>query len=380
LGVLSCLAAGTAHATVRVVTSTTDDVNDVGSLRHMIQIADPYDIITFDLQYPAVIALSGVLNPDTPPLSVQKSLTISGPGADKLTVQAYADFVGGGGVRYDAFEIYQPDVPDSDVSVAISGLAIENASGAIYSDNFTNASKPFQTYLTVSDVVIRCAFAGTGVWVRAGTIAQVIRTTISGDHSEAVFAESFAPNPPSFVTVADSTFSNETGALEAQNSAIAVTNSTFVNAPVLSELNSTITLVFTTILGAPATLSPSIRVLDASAAVVLQNSLLAGNPVGNCAGSASIASADYNLSDDASCNLGAAHDINNVPAGLDPHGLAWNGGPTQTIWLLPGSPALNAVPIANCIDLDQRGVARLPGVACDIGALESDGIFAANFE
>jgi hypothetical protein len=370
LGLLSCLAAGAAHATVRVVTSTTDDVNDIGSLRHMIEIADPYDTITFDLQYPAVIAVSDALNPDAVPLPVQKSLSISGPGSDKLTVHAYT---------FNAFEIYQPAVPDSDVSVAISGLAIEGAYGAIYSDNYTDPAKPFQTYLAIADVVIRCASNQIGIWVRAGTIAQVARTTIS-DCGDALFAESAAPNPPSFATVADSTFSHVFASLEAQNSAIEVTNSTFAGAPVMSELNSTITLMFTTIVGVPGALSPSLKRLDASAQIVLQNSLLAGNPAGNCANSTSVASADYNLSDDASCALGAAHDIDNMPAGLDPGGLAWNGGPTQTIWLLPGSPALNAIPIANCIDLDQRGVARSPGVACDIGALESDGIFAANFE
>jgi hypothetical protein len=58
-----------------------------------------------------------------------------------------------------------------------------------------------------------------------------------------------------------------------------------------------------------------------------------------------------------------------VNAKLGP--LANNGGPTQTMALLTGSPAINAVtdctggPIA-----DQRGVARPQGIACDIGAFE----------
>src|SRR4029078_5043167 len=126
-----------------------------------------------------VIAVSDALNPDAVPLPVQKSLSISGPGSDKLTVHAYT---------FNAFEIYQPAVPDSDVSVAISGLAIEGVYGAIYSDNYTDPAKPFQTYLAIADVVIRCASNQIGIWVRAGTIAQVARTTIS-DCGDALFAE-----------------------------------------------------------------------------------------------------------------------------------------------------------------------------------------------
>ncbi len=67
--------------------------------------------------------------------------------------------------------------------------------------------------------------------------------------------------------------------------------------------------------------------------------------------------------------------------------LGNNGGPTNTIALLAGSPAIDAIPTANCTDLqtppqpvttDQRGFPRpdpsgtmTPESACDIGAFES---------
>ncbi len=50
--------------------------------------------------------------------------------------------------------------------------------------------------------------------------------------------------------------------------------------------------------------------------------------------------------------------------------LANNSGITQTLALLPGSPAINAGNDATCETTDQRGVARPEGPHCDIGAYE----------
>jgi hypothetical protein len=49
-------------------------------------------------------------------------------------------------------------------------------------------------------------------------------------------------------------------------------------------------------------------------------------------------------------------------------GLAFNGGPTPTHDLVPGSPALD---VAGCPATDQRGFVRPSGAACDIGAVEA---------
>ena len=64
----------------------------------------------------------------------------------------------------------------------------------------------------------------------------------------------------------------------------------------------------------------------------------------------------------------ATGDVVNVNAMLGP--LADNGGPTFTHALLPGSPAIDAGDDEACPDIDQRGVARPRGAACDIGAFE----------
>ncbi|MGP0103732.1 MAG: choice-of-anchor Q domain-containing protein [Solirubrobacteraceae bacterium] len=80
------------------------------------------------------------------------------------------------------------------------------------------------------------------------------------------------------------------------------------------------------------------------------------------------------------CGLSAEdHDLVGVEPGLA-EGLQSNGGPTQTIALLSGSPAIGVVPLAEDCDeaeagpdlVDQRGVTRpgIPGKGCDIGAYE----------
>jgi hypothetical protein len=50
--------------------------------------------------------------------------------------------------------------------------------------------------------------------------------------------------------------------------------------------------------------------------------------------------------------------------------LAYNGGRTPTMALLPASPAIDAADDSVCPQTDQRGVPRPKGLASDIGAFE----------
>lgn len=90
---------------------------------------------------------------------------------------------------------------------------------------------------------------------------------------------------------------------------------------------------------------------------------------GDCVNSGTIGVNTNNLVEDGSCAAASSGD----PL-LD--ALADNGGPTQTMALLPGSPAIDAGDDVTCADapvdgLDQRGVARPQGPHCDIGAYEA---------
>jgi hypothetical protein len=111
--------------------------------------------------------------------------------------------------------------------------------------------------------------------------------------------------------------------------------------------------------------------------VTVQNSILANNTGGNCHGS--ITSGGYNLSSDNSCSLSGAGDLSDTDPQLGP--LQNNGGPTDTMALLPGSPAIDSGNPGGCNDgqghlltTDQRGEPRPDkedtGGGCDGGAYE----------
>jgi CSLREA domain-containing protein len=103
----------------------------------------------------------------------------------------------------------------------------------------------------------------------------------------------------------------------------------------------------------------------------VRNTILAGNSVGGAeadCGTVSLGTSDHNLSGDASCMFTDAGSKQNANPQLG--ALQNNGGQTDTMALLAGSPAIDAGTNAGCPPTDQRGVVRPQGSACDIGAFE----------
>jgi CSLREA domain-containing protein len=123
--------------------------------------------------------------------------------------------------------------------------------------------------------------------------------------------------------------------------------------------------------------------IASAGAMTLQNVTIAGNtgsgafiePGGSggaCGGNFAVSSRfgwTGNLADDATCAFAPGEGRN----GLDPKlgSLKNNKGPTDTMALLAGSPAINAGDPNRCFGTDQRGAAAV-GV-CDIGAFEFGG-------
>lgn len=160
---LAAWAALDASAATITVTSPLDDGSG-GTLREALAVAEDGDTINFDpAMLPATIFLTGG------ELVVNKSLTITGPGDDQLTV----DGQGSSGV----FVVIPPD-PDwtLDKAVTISGLTIANGrsvqGGGIYKLRGT---------LTLRDCTLRgnsAGDAGGGVLIANGTLV-ITRCTLS---------------------------------------------------------------------------------------------------------------------------------------------------------------------------------------------------------
>jgi predicted outer membrane repeat protein len=111
---------------------------------------------------------------------------------------------------------------------------------------------------------------------------------------------------------------------------------------------------------------PNSIVTIESANISMRNSIVAGSPITNCKGT--ITSLGNNLEDHNTCGFVAIGDIHNAFPGLAP--LSYNGGPTPTHALNPGSPAINGGANDACPVDDQRGARRPVFGVCDIGAYE----------
>jgi hypothetical protein len=94
----------------------------------------------------------------------------------------------------------------------------------------------------------------------------------------------------------------------------------------------------------------------------LRNSLVAHNSGGNCSSPPTLQGNNLQFPD-ATC--GAAIQANPLLGTLADH-----GGGTLTVDLLDGSAAINLAHPAYCPPVDQRGVPRPVGAACDLGAFE----------
>jgi hypothetical protein len=76
----------------------------------------------------------------------------------------------------------------------------------------------------------------------------------------------------------------------------------------------------------------------------------------------------HNICSDGSAGFTLESSMNDTDPMLAP--LADNGGPTPTVALLLGSPAIDAGNRSVAPGVDQRGVSRPQGSGCDIGAFE----------
>jgi len=322
-------------------------------------------------------------------LFISFNLEIIGSGA-KTTI------VDGGGVNSQVVVVGS----EPKVQVRLSGMTFRNGAGQEDGGGIYNC---FGTLTVIDSIItgnrIRSGNGsdgyGAGIYNCPSSTLTIINTTIS--NNSALIGGAICNG--GMLTIIDSTISGNVG-LQHEGGGIAnygtliITNSTFsgniargsnfgsraggiLNGG-LFQSNGTLVINNSTFSGNTASGGKGGGIFNLKGStVLLQNSIVANNSGGNCSGT--VTSHGYNLSSDSSCDFGGVGDLNNTDPRLGR--LQNNGGLTDTMALLPGSPAIDAGNPGGCTDgqghllkTDQRGMPRPDkedSGGCDIGAYES---------
>lgn len=385
------------------VTNTNDD--GIGSLRQALANANDGDRITF--------AVGGTITLTSGGLAVFKHVTISGPGADQLSIDANSSPIHlSSGFYVAAIETI------SGLTIRNGADGIDNLGGTLTVENCVisgnSRSGIYNTtpeFGTVAATILGSTVSGNsaGGVVAApnifsgGATVTITDCTISGNSSAPGGGGIFGTN--TFLTVANSTISGNSttrngggisvsGGLVIENSTISgnsaggdgggiwggatVENSTISGNSAGTSgggiyNNSSLDVTLSTITGNSAPSGGGIyNVGSVEASNTILNAGALGENIFNDGGT--VSSLGYNLSsDDGGGYLTGPGDQINTDPLLGP--LQNNGGPTFTHALLPGSPAIDAgdpnftPPPSN----DQRGCSfdRVFNGRIDIGSFET---------
>lgn len=321
-------------------------------------------------------------------LVITKNMSIVGAGASTTTIAMPipADRANEGS---RVFNIQAPPPPATTPTVEISGVKVEGGTAhpgnGFFGGNILSAGT-----LTLRDVWVAngSAYSGGGVANVSGTLT-IDRSLVAGNGApygggDSGGIENFGvpgstgppatPDLPGHLVVNDSTVTGNharlVGGIFSWNddtNTLVVSNSTIAGNMTMDEP------------GGPARDSGGGLGVGQGTEVV-RNSIVADNvqikdgvtTSTNCGPIASggITSLGHNIDSGSDCHFSGVGDLSDADPLLGP--LRDNGGPTQTLALRPGSPALDRIPStgADCAATDQRGVPRPQGPACDIGAFE----------
>ncbi|HEY9694944.1 MAG TPA: DUF4347 domain-containing protein [Oculatellaceae cyanobacterium] len=357
------------------VTNTND--SGIGSLRQAIldANADPgIEDIIFNLNtsQPQTINLLTVL-PDIGDTGVN----FKGLGADNLIVtrstQATSDF--------RIFKV------NAGAIVSIEGMTISNgkatgnfptgAGGGVYNDGILSVSNSkFSNNLA--------AFGGAIFNSSNGKLTSITSSTIS--NNQATFGGGIFNQAGSIInsitssTISDNSASQLGGGILNQvsgeikditNSTIGNNIATIAGAGIFNQTNGKIKITSSTI--SANTTNHGGGIYNEEGTITAKNTIIAGNtanfvPDFVSTANSTFISGGHNLIGTATTGT-IASDIITSDTKLGT--LQNNGGTTQTIALLPGSPAINAGDDSNAPTTDQRGQTRIFDGKIDIGAYES---------
>jgi fibronectin-binding autotransporter adhesin len=395
--------------------STIDAAQGTGtSLREALGLALP-EVKTIAFA-PGLTGTISLANSSLPLLSSRVGFKIVGPGDDLLTIDASALSGGGrilgldsssdvmisgltfangdafgGGAIINSGKLTLTDCTFVGNTALTDGGAVRNSGrltviGCSFTDNSAgDGGAVFNSFeMSVTDSVFsgNSARSGGAIWTEARdqssfTIVtpSVTNSTFSGntatDYGGAI--ANFGGGGPAKLSVVGSTFyqnsSGQTGGAIASNGKLTVIGSTFY-ANAAANTGGAYPVVAGGIF-----IGPIAGNSDNYDQTVLQNNVVARGGAGldvYRAPSPRTLTGSNNLIEDGS---GALPDTLVGDPLLGP--LADNGGPTQTMALLPNSPAINAGMAISGITTDQRGVTRPQGLGWDIGSYERQAAAAA---
>ena len=388
-----------------IVTHNAD--SGAGSLRDAISTACAGSRITFAIPGASTITLATEL-------AIDQSLTVQGPGANLLTIS------GNHKVR-----VLRIGDRKRDIDVTLSGLTIADGNPGF-------GGPP------------SAQFIGGGILNVTAGVLTIINSTLSGNSASggiqglggAIFTYGAPPGTPAgTLNVVNCTLSGNSASsnspgisgggsaggaiINYANSRANITNSTLIGntvngvagigsgGAIYTYPTATLNLTNSTIFG--NSVNSSYQSVgggiknEGTGTVNVSNTIIAGNTVTATSGAANsrlgpdvwgtFISQGYNLIGNNRASTGFTKGVNHDQVGSDPpldpmlaSGLGSNGGPTQTLALLPGSPAIDHGSTArdpatgNPITTDQRGFARpvddpntadaAGGSGSDIGAFE----------
>lgn len=240
---------------------------------------------------------------------------------------------------------------------ALSGGAIDVSTSVVGGDE--NYPAHLQVFYTTFEMNQTTDLEGKGGAVRNSGLLEITGSTftenVAGGGGGAIHTDH--DDFDAILTISNSTLSGNTstrgGAISGEDQGV-------------------LTLTNTTISGNSAVHGGGIAVSD-DISLHLINTIVAGSPQGgDCLDEdGNLVTNTANLIEDGTCSPAVTGD---PMLGL----LQDNGGPTQTMALLSGSPAIDQGNDGLCEPLDQRGFLRIP--PCDIGAFEVDVVsFLFNF-
>jgi predicted outer membrane repeat protein len=295
-------------------------------------------------------------------LTIGFSLKVIGSGAETTIID-------GGGVNRVV------TIPNANAHVALSNVTIRNGSagdgGGIYnSGTLMVTNSTVAGNVAIVQCFTLCTAKGGGIY-NSGTL-MVIDSTFSGNRVSMQCSHDCAAVGGGIynsgtLRISNSTINGNSAARDQCGSFCFFTGGGVYSGSTLTINNSTLSGNSATTAGGG---------IFSGGTATLQNSIVANSSGENCYGT--MTSKGYNLSSDNTCDFDNSGDLNNTDPKLGQ--LGNYGGPTQTMPLLSGSPAIDAGNPNGCTDgnghllkTDQRGEPRPDKEdksGCDMGAYE----------